>query len=123
MIKNLDSNLPLHEAIKSGDLGTFKYLLAVTEKARIAKKKKDERFIFTVDLPGFNNMAPLQLAIPVENTDILNYLLASECSLNHRDLDGNTALHLALKQNKFDAVRRIFEAPNFSSKFLSVENN
>lgn len=123
MSKNWGTNLPLHEAIASGDFRTFKFLLSVTEKVRIANKSKDEKYIMSVDLPGFNNMVPLQQAMAANKTDILNYLLASECNLDHRDSTGNTVLHLAVVSNNIDITRRILAAPNFSAKLLLIENN
>jgi ankyrin repeat protein len=98
----------MHEAINSGDLKTFKFLLNVTEKARIINRKADENYTMSVDLPGIHNMAPLQQAMAGDHTDILSYLLASECDLSHQDISGSTVLHLAIITKKFDMTRRIF---------------
>ena len=98
----------MHDSISSGDLKTFKFLLNVTEKARVMNRKADEKYIMSIDLPGINNMVPLQQAIAGDHTDIVNYLLASECDLSNRDATGNTLLHQAIITKKFDIIRRIF---------------
>ncbi|XP_040905197.1 nuclear factor NF-kappa-B p100 subunit isoform X3 [Toxotes jaculatrix] len=87
-----DGRSPLHLAALAGDYNTLRTLLA----------HLGERHAHLVNTPDFHGLHPLHLAVRRDGERCLRLLVESGAKINALELkSGNTALHLAIKENLF----------------------
>jgi ankyrin repeat protein len=103
--KNLDVNLCDNE----GDTALIvaaKYADAITVKAILQSGK------VKIDMPNKDQRTALLVAAFADKrpADIFPAILAAGPNVNWRDVDGNTALHLAVKKTNQDAVKALLGA-------------
>ncbi|KAG4070320.1 hypothetical protein HA402_009399 [Bradysia odoriphaga] len=117
----------LHHAVRQGHVDCVKYLLTLKGISTIAETFEGETAlhiacstpepsleIVTVlleanpDLVNFVNneeVDSLQCAINQRSLDIVKVLIANEHPVNNKDLDGDTALHIAAMEEQVDIIR------------------
>ncbi|EDS27479.1 ion channel nompc [Culex quinquefasciatus] len=78
-------------------------------QASHAKKAKENRHVKTLDSPSSNpvsqleqieSQSPLHIAVLSSSINVVKFLVKTDINLNLTDKDGNTALHLAVKQSR-----------------------
>lgn len=98
---NLSHHLPLHSVLITGNLSTFKYVLAFYE-SYFEKKGRDD--ISSKNLKTKDYKTPIMLSMEIENDDIFWYLMGQEVELNEPDLNGNMLTLLAAQNLRFDIL-------------------
>lgn len=118
--KNKNSLLPLHMAVFSDDVPTFKYLLEQTEIARVAKRYKNIEK--TIDVRTFRQMTPLMLALEENKKKIFKYILEQGGSLTSQDEDGHDILQRSILLKNQNLAKELIQAgANIESRSFSGE--
>jgi ankyrin repeat protein len=111
-LKNDEGNTPLHLACNCGQTNIIKMLL---EECRLE-----------IDVPGAYGNTPLMIAcnseVAQQNSNIFKLLLSKGASLKQTNIDGDTALDLAVINQNFTAVEEIrgfTKNKNFATKFFN----
>ncbi|XP_037031597.1 uncharacterized protein LOC119071067 [Bradysia coprophila] len=117
----------LHHAVRTDNVDCVKYLLTLKGLSTIAETFEGETALQIAcsfpdtsleivtalleanpDLVNFVNkeeVDPLKCAINQKRLDIVKVLVAHGCPVNNRDLDGDTALHIAAMETQLDIIR------------------
>ena len=99
---NYDGITPLQTAIIEFNMEIVKILL-----------KED------IVLESFNNRTPLHLAASTDNIEAIDFLLKEGYNIDAKNDLGNTALHIAVKSNKYNNVVKLIE----NGASLKIINN
>ena len=72
-----------------------------------------------IESANFNRQTPLLICAGTGNMEMLQNLITGNANLNHQDIIGQAALHLAARENRFDVVKLLFKkkAGFFNSLF------
>src|SRR3984885_15228098 len=60
-----------------------------------------------VDLPNFNNIWPIHLAVKIQNMNIMNFLIKKGAQINRKDSSGNTPLHWSITGDQIECPKKI----------------
>ncbi|KAM4591810.1 nuclear factor NF-kappa-B p100 subunit-like [Odontesthes bonariensis] len=91
-LQDKDGRSPLHLAAVAGDSNTLRLMLA----------HLGERHAHLVNIPDYHGLHPLHLAVRRDGERCLRLLVEGGAKINAPELkSGNTALHLAVKENLF----------------------
>ena len=109
--------LKLLEALRKGDFSSLDKLLKSYFQP---KDDLDVREVAQLILHYAVQVAPLQLI-----KDILAHWVGDQdikLDVNHQDLDGNTALHLAAYQSRGDVVNALLDLPEINDCIFNHSN-
>uniref|UniRef100_A0A6C0LSR1 Ankyrin repeat protein n=1 Tax=viral metagenome TaxID=1070528 RepID=A0A6C0LSR1_9ZZZZ len=60
-----------------------------------------------VDLPNFNDIWPIHLAVKIQNMNIMNFLIKKGAQINRKDSSGNTPLHWSITGDQIECPKKI----------------
>lgn len=107
-------------AIRENRLDIFMLLL----------KQNNYRDTSIIDAPAYNGVSPLMIACSLGNETMVRELIGNNAKFNKQYDNGNTALHYAVKANRFTIVKLLLEhganvntINNFNETPLCYGNN
>ena len=118
---------------EKGKVDVLEFLLNLTKINEEEKEEEEEKKEFLIDINKQigKNGGGLHIGILSEKDDVINFLLEKNIDLSIKDSDGNSAFHLALKQNQPNTFKllldHIISNKNLSDeekkRILNLQNN
>ena len=118
---------------EKGKVDVLEFLLNLTKINDEEKEEEEEKKEFLIDINKQigKNGGGLHIGILSEKDDVINFLLEKNIDLSIKDSDGNSAFHLALKQNQPNTFKllldHIISNKNLSDeekkRILNLQNN
>ena len=96
---------------EKGKVDVLEFLLNLTKNNEEEKEEEEEKKEFLIDINKQIGKygGGLHIGILSEKDDVINFLLEKNIDLGIKDSDGNSAFHLALKQNQNNTFKILLD--------------